>query len=66
MPKLKVFIERENKNIEVEARDVKELMKKLNLNPETVLISRNNELITDDIDLEDNDEIKFLSVISGG
>ena len=66
MPKLRVFIERENKNIEVEARDVKELMKKLNLNPETVLISRNNELITDDIDLEDNDEIKFLSVISGG
>ena len=66
MPKLRVFIERENKNINVEARDVKELMKKLNLNPETVLISRNNELITDDIDLEDNDEIKFLSVISGG
>ena len=66
MPKLRVFIERENKNINVEARDIKDLMKKLNLNPETVLISRNNELITDDIDLEDNDEIKFLSVISGG
>jgi len=66
MPKLRVFIERENKNINVEARDIKDLMKKLKLNPETVLISRNNELITDDIDLEDNDEIKFLSVISGG
>nr|MBI4156562.1 MoaD/ThiS family protein [Candidatus Woesearchaeota archaeon] len=66
MPKLRVFIERENKNIDVEAMDIKDLMKKLNLNPETVLISRNNELITDDINLEDNDEIKFLSVISGG
>ena len=66
MPKLRVFIERENKNIDLEAKDIKDLMKKLKLNSETVLISRNNELITDDINLEDNDEIKFLSVISGG
>lgn len=66
MPKLKVFLERENKNIEVEAINMKELFSKLRVNSETVLISKNNELVTDDIELEENDEIKFLSVISGG
>ena len=66
MPKLKVFLERENKNVEVEARNMHELFSKLKVNPETVLISKNNELVTDEIELKENDDIKLLSVISGG
>jgi len=66
MPKLKVFLERENKNLEVEANTMKDLFSKLNVNPETVIISRNNELVVDDVELKEDDEIKLLSVISGG
>jgi len=66
MPKLKVFIERENKNLEVEASSMDDLFSKLDVNPETVIISRNNELVIDDVELNEDDEIKLLSVISGG
>ena len=61
-----VFIERENKVANVKARNAKEVMKLLNVNPETVLIVRNNELILAEENLNEKDELKLLSVISGG
>lgn len=67
--KVRVFIDRENKNTALELGNdsvVADLLKKLNINPVTVIISRNNELILDDEKLNNNDEIKILSVISGG
>ena len=45
---------------------VKDLLRQLNINPETVLIIRNNEVITESHHLEDKDTIEILSVISGG
>jgi len=63
---VKVFVERENKNKEISAKDGKELVSKLNINPETVLIVRNNEVLTEGVKLNEKDEIKLLSVISGG
>ena len=64
--KIKVFDERAKKNIIIEAKSIKEISKKLNINLGEVIIIRNNELVTEDIKLKDQDEIKFLSVISGG
>ena len=64
-----VFIDRENKNATLELFNnsvVADLLKKLNINPVTVIVSRNNELILDDEKLNNEDEIKILSVISGG
>lgn len=61
-----VFIERENKVANVKARSAKEAMQLLNINPETVLIVRNNELILAEESLNEKDELKLLSVISGG
>ena len=61
-----VFIERENKTTKINARNAKEVMKILNINPETVLIIKNNELILPEENLNDKDELKLLSVISGG
>lgn len=66
---IKVYIDRENKNITIDLDQnsiVSDLLKKLDINPVTVIISRNNELILEDEKLNDNDEIKILSVISGG
>lgn len=67
--KINVFIDRENKNTNLELDNssiVSDLLKKLSINPVTVIISRNNELILEDEELKDKDEIKILSVISGG
>ena len=61
-----MFIERENKNKTIEAKNFNELFNNLNIDPNTVIITRNNELITDKAKLNNNDEIKLLSVISGG
>lgn len=67
--KVRVFIDRENRNATLELGNdavVEDLFKKLNINPVTVIVSRNNELILEDEKLKNNDEIKILSVISGG
>lgn len=64
--KLSVFLERENKQLEVEANSIKEILDKLNVNKEAVIIVINNELSTEDSKIKDKDDIKFLSVISGG
>ncbi len=63
---VKVFIERENKKINVKAKDIDEIMKKFKINKEEVIIVKNNQLTPRNEKLKDSDEIKFLSVISGG
>jgi len=63
---VKVFIERKNKTEEITASTVMDLLKKLNINPETVLTVRNNELLNLNDKLEKKDNIKLLNVISGG
>ena len=64
---MKVFIERENlnKNFKFNGK-VSKLLEKLKLNPSAVLVARNSGLVTEDDELKDNDEVKILSVISGG
>ena len=64
---MKLFIERENlnKNMKFNGK-VSRLLEKLKLNPSAVLVARNNSLVTEDDELKDKDEVKILSVISGG
>jgi|TARA_Y100000310_G_scaffold22935_2_gene21957 thiamine biosynthesis protein ThiS len=69
MINISVFIDKENKNDKIELNEnslVKDLLNQLNINPVTVIVSRNNELILEDEKLNNNDELKILSVISGG
>ena len=64
-----VFIDRENKSKKLElsrGSSAADLLNKLNINPVTVIVSRKNELILEDEKLKDKDNIKILSVISGG
>lgn len=61
-----VHLERENKTVKVEQLVVKDILKNLKINPTTVIITKNNELITDDAKLLDKEKIKVIPVISGG
>ena len=66
---VKIFVDRDNLSKTLELEDnasVMDLLRKLDINPVTVIVSRNNELILENEKLKDNDEIKILSVISGG
>ncbi|MBW2975820.1 MoaD/ThiS family protein [Candidatus Woesearchaeota archaeon] len=45
---------------------VKDLLEKMKLNPVTVIISRNNTIITEEEKLKDRDKIRLISVVSGG
>jgi sulfur carrier protein ThiS len=45
---------------------VRDAIKKGDLNPETVLATRDGKLITEDVHLKAEDVIKLMAVISGG
>jgi sulfur carrier protein len=45
---------------------VRQAIEKVGLNPESVLAVRGGELITEDVRLQDGDEIRLVAVISGG
>ncbi len=63
---MQVHLEKEDKSIESNAKTVKELLEELKINPTTVIVSKNDELVTEDEPLENKDIIKILPVISGG
>ncbi len=63
---MKVYLEKTNEYKEIEASTVKELLTKLKVNPSTIIVTKNNELVTEDEKISSKDEIKLLSVISGG
>lgn len=63
---VKVFIERENRKEEVKVDTARALLNKLKINPETVLVVKDDKLITEDTRLNSKDKVKLLSVISGG
>jgi sulfur carrier protein ThiS len=47
----------------IAARDA---IKKIGLDPEAVLVVVNSKLVTDDVILKENDEVKLVAVVSGG
>lgn len=64
---MNVYIEKDDKQLVFKGnKNVKELLNRLKINPSTVIIVKNNEVVLEDELLSDSDEIKILSVISGG
>ncbi len=65
---MKVFIEKTGKTAIVRKGFAKayDLLKELKINPDSVLIVRNNEVILAEEPVSKDDEITLLSVVSGG
>ncbi len=63
-----LFIERNYSTLKVAfgGITVLELLRHIQINPETVIVVRNNEVLTEKDLLQDKDKIELLSVISGG
>ena len=63
---MKVYLEKENKHKTCKAGTCKELLEKLHINPNTVIVIKNGIPIMEEEKLKKNDDIKLLSVVSGG
>ena len=63
---MKVFIERTREEKDIKASSVTSLLSGLGFNVDEFLVIKNGSLVTEDELLSDSDEIKILSVISGG
>ncbi len=63
---MKVFIERTKRTVDANPGLVIDVLKELDLSPDDVLVTKNGELVTEDEPLGDSDDVKVLSVVSGG
>jgi sulfur carrier protein ThiS len=64
---MEVLIEKSGKNIKIRFEGkVSTLLSRLKVNPETVIVVKNNELVAEEDILENKDKIIVMSVISGG
>lgn len=52
--------------INFSGKTVKELLNQLKINPEIVILTRKNQVLTEEDSLKNKDKIEILSVISGG
>ena len=64
---MKILLNHPLREVEVKGpRRVREVLKELNLLPESVLVVRGDDLVTEDELLKDEDRIEIRPVISGG
>lgn len=65
---LQLYFEKDNctDKITFSGKTVQELLQHLKINSETVLVVRNNEIITEEETLQNKDKLELLSVVSGG
>ncbi|HEY67573.1 MAG TPA: MoaD/ThiS family protein [Thermoflexia bacterium] len=47
-------------------RRVRDVIKEVGLIPQTVLAVRDGKLLTEDVTLDEDDEVRLIAVISGG
>ena len=67
--KIKVYLEEKDKVefVEIDGDKVNDVLEKLNIDPGIVIVANeDNELVTNDYILEEDEEIKIIPVISGG
>jgi sulfur carrier protein len=65
---MKVFVEKDSRSLNLKFDKItgKQLLENLKINSSTVLIVKNDEVVLEDEILENDDDIKILSVVSGG
>lgn len=61
-----IFNEKEiEKELKTE-QTINDILQELELSPQTVITKRNNDIVTEDTIIKDNDTIKLIQVIYGG
>jgi len=61
--RIKVFLDKESKNLEIpKDQNIESLLKKLGINPQTVIVMKNGEVVSEQEILEGNDILKIIKV----
>jgi len=63
---MKVHYDREKKNFEIKANNVKDMLKELKILKNAVIVVVNNEVVTEEYSFKKEDKVKILSVVSCG
>ncbi|MFW6286022.1 MAG: MoaD/ThiS family protein [Nanoarchaeota archaeon] len=66
---MKLFIERENKENDIKIDKpltIQEILKQKNISLESVILIKNDKIVFENEIVKDNDNVKILSVVSGG
>ncbi|HEY3196884.1 MAG TPA: MoaD/ThiS family protein [Nitrospirales bacterium] len=64
---MKVLLNHPVREVEIQGpKRVKDLLRELDLLPESVLVVRGDDLVTEDDTLRDDDHVEIRPVISGG
>jgi sulfur carrier protein ThiS len=67
---MKVYIEKNSKSLNIKiikkGIDGKSLLEKLKINLSSIILVKNNEVVLEDEMFENSDDVKILSVVSGG
>ena len=66
--KIKVYLEREAKELEIEftGKTIKDLLDYFNLDWSRFVVVKNGEIVTEDEEINEGDYVKILDVVSGG
>ena len=61
--KIRAFMERENKERVVKINgNAGDLLRKLGINPESVIIARGRDLVTEDFPLKDREKLRIIHI----
>ncbi len=64
---MKLYIQKSQKEKTIKFSGlVKTLLGKLRINPETVIVTANGTLVTEEQTLKNSDDVEILQVVSGG
>ena len=65
---MKVYIEKDDRSVQVNEKNISglELLEFLKINPASVILVKNDEVVLDDELFSEDDDVKILSVVSGG
>jgi len=64
-----IYVEKEDKELKIKlnnSKKLKDLLKEMNISISSVILVKNNQIVLEDEVVIDSDEIKILSVVSGG
>ena len=64
--KLKILLPGQIKTVTASAKTVAELLQKIGMNPETVIVSVNGNIVPEQTKLKKSDKVDVLRVVSGG
>jgi sulfur carrier protein ThiS len=61
--RIKVFLDKESKNLEIpKGQTIESVLKRMKINPQTVIVMKNGDAVSEQDSLRENDSLKIIKV----